>query len=146
MKITLDSLEAFDPTAPYTRSRERKFCCPLPECAGKPVDAAHRKFYLNTQTTAYYCHRCGGKGRLWVPAEQYRPRVSNWSASTVAHRPTQQDQDRLDAEYRARLDDLTRIADDYRRWGDDDLAATITQAVAAHEFVVIGTEDHGGMA
>ena len=66
--LTLQELEAFDPTAP-DRGRERRFCCPL--CGtGKRIDAAHRSLSLNTDTGAWHCHRCQAGGVLrekWQP-------------------------------------------------------------------------------
>lgn len=46
------------------RGEELRFCCPLPGCAGKAKTAAHRSLAVHARTGAYYCHRCGGKGRL----------------------------------------------------------------------------------
>ena len=66
--LTLQELEAFDPTAP-DRGRERRFCCPL--CGtGKRIDAAHRSLSVNTETGAWRCHRCHAGGVLrekWQP-------------------------------------------------------------------------------
>lgn len=73
--LTLAELERFDPYAPDRGARERRFACPLPACAGKPHDSAHRALTLNTATGAWNCHRCGAAGKVrehW----QERPRES----------------------------------------------------------------------
>lgn len=62
--LSLSELEAFDPQAPAAHGRERRFACPFPACAGKPLDAAHRSLSLNTETGRWCCHRCGGAGVL----------------------------------------------------------------------------------
>ena len=67
--LTLAELEAFDVGAPPGR-KERRFCCPLPACADKPRDAAHRALSLNTSTGEWHCHRCTAGGQLreyWAP-------------------------------------------------------------------------------
>ena len=72
--LTLADLEAFDPRA-SGGSRERRFCCPLPACAGKPIDAAHRTVSVSVATGAWTCYRCGGSGKLrrhWQPLAQAR--------------------------------------------------------------------------
>ncbi|SRR5579883_1094199 len=61
--LSLADLEAFDPQAP-PRDGERRFCCPLPACADKPVDAAHRSLSVNVGTGLWRCYRCQARGRL----------------------------------------------------------------------------------
>lgn len=63
IELTLAQLETHDPTAP-DRGAERRFCCPLPECSDKPVDAEHRTLGANTETGQFHCFRCGGRGLL----------------------------------------------------------------------------------
>jgi hypothetical protein len=72
LSLSLADLEAFDPEAPEG-GRERRFCCPLPGCADKRVDRAHRSLSLNTETGVWQCHRCKAGGRLrehWAPPAQ----------------------------------------------------------------------------
>jgi len=61
--LTLAELEAHDPHAAQG-GRERRFCCPLGDCAAKRVDPGHRSLSLNVQTGAWKCHRCGSAGVL----------------------------------------------------------------------------------
>lgn len=68
--LTLEALEAFDPHAPLG-GRERRFCCPLSDCADKPIDAVHRSLSVNVETGAFVCYRCGGRGVL---KEHWQPR------------------------------------------------------------------------
>jgi hypothetical protein len=78
MNLALADLERHDPGAPAGGRRERRFCCPLPECADKPIDRAHRALAVNTSTGAWQCHRCGGSGKLtdfWTDRTD-RPRSS----------------------------------------------------------------------
>jgi Toprim-like len=67
--LALADLEAFDPQAP-PRDGERRFCCPLPACADKPVDADHRSLSAHMSTGLWHCARCqaGGKLREWWTA------------------------------------------------------------------------------
>lgn len=73
--LFLADLEAFDPHAPHT-TPERRFCCPL--CGeGKPKDAAHRCFNVNTPSGAWNCKRCGERGKLadsWEDRPKMNPR------------------------------------------------------------------------
>lgn len=82
IELTLAQLEAFDPKAP-DRGAERRFCCPLPECSDKDVDAEHRTMGVNTETGQFHCFRCGAKGLLrdrWTdtppPTRQSKSRAS----------------------------------------------------------------------
>jgi len=68
--LSLSALEAFDPRAP-ANSAERRFCCPLPACAGKPVDATHRSLAVNATSGLWKCYRCGAAGKL---REHWQPR------------------------------------------------------------------------
>src|ERR1051325_4926779 len=71
--LALADLEAFDPQAP-PRDGERRFLCPLPACADKPTDAAHRSLSVNMSTGLWHCSRCdtGGKLREWWTAPSSR--------------------------------------------------------------------------
>jgi hypothetical protein len=61
--LSLAELEAFDPH-PAGAGDERRFCCPLPACAGKPRDRAHQALGVNVATGLWLCHRCGARGKL----------------------------------------------------------------------------------
>jgi hypothetical protein len=61
--LTLATLEAFDPYAP-PGSSERRFCCPLPACGDKRIDATHRSLTVNMTTGLWTCHRCHAAGCL----------------------------------------------------------------------------------
>jgi hypothetical protein len=61
--LSLADLEAFDPR-PSSHGAERRYCCPLADCAAKPVDREHRSLSVNVTTGAWLCHRCGGRGLL----------------------------------------------------------------------------------
>lgn len=69
--LALADLTAFDPHA-AAGGAKRRFCCPLPACQGKPVDAAHRSLEVETATGFWRCYRCGGRGRL---QEHWQPRL-----------------------------------------------------------------------
>jgi hypothetical protein len=74
--LALADLEAFDPQAP-PRDGERRFCCPLPACADKPTDAAHRSLSVNMDTGLWYCSRCDAGGKLhewWTAPTRRRAR------------------------------------------------------------------------
>ena len=69
--LSLAELEAYDPRAPFRGGKERRFCCPLPACADKHIDAAHRSLTLNVESGAWHCWRCGGAGKVqerWAAA------------------------------------------------------------------------------
>ena len=61
--LTLAGLEDYDLTSPDTGG-QRRFCCPLPDCADKPIDSSHRSLSVATDTGAWYCHRCQNSGKL----------------------------------------------------------------------------------
>ena len=89
--LTLADLEAHDPQAPAGK-RERRFCCPLPACSGKPIDAAHRTLSLNVSTGAWTCYRCGGSGQLrehWQPLTQARRDQARRAFSVSTTPPSQ---------------------------------------------------------
>jgi DNA primase len=74
--LTLADLEAYDPRSP-ARPKERRFCCPLPACRGKRVDAMHRSLSVNVESGAWHCWRCGAAGKLqdyWRPRERLSSR------------------------------------------------------------------------
>lgn len=86
--LSLADLEAFDLCAP-AGAGERRFCCPLPACAGKPRDAAHRTLSVNVQTGAWHCFRCDARGVLrehWRPARE-RTRLQLRQAFALAPTP-----------------------------------------------------------
>ncbi len=61
--LSLAELKSFDPKASGRGKKERRFCCPL--CGtGKRVDHEHRSLSVNTDTGAYFCHRCNAEGKL----------------------------------------------------------------------------------
>lgn len=62
--LTLAELEQFDSTAPDRGAQERRFLCPLPACADKARDKAHRSLSVNTQSGAWRCWRCDAAGKL----------------------------------------------------------------------------------
>jgi hypothetical protein len=61
--LSLPQLEAFDPDGSGGQA-ERRFCCPLDGCRGKPVDRPHQSLCVNTATGLWVCHRCGARGQL----------------------------------------------------------------------------------
>jgi Toprim-like len=72
--LALADLEAFD-AHPSGGGRERRFCCPLDACGGKPRDRAHQSLSVNTESGDWLCFRCGAAGRLverWRPAKELR--------------------------------------------------------------------------
>lgn len=83
--LTLDTLEGYDQGTHPSRT-ERRFCCPLPACADKPVDPAHRSLSLNTSSGEWFCHRCHAGGQLrehWAP---FTPRASAQARSASLRR------------------------------------------------------------
>jgi len=94
--LSLAELSAFDPG--YHAGTEQRYCCPLPACAGKERNRAHRSLAVNTRTGAWHCHRCGESGLLrehWTRTEPSRRqdllavihRTGAPAASTAAPRP-----------------------------------------------------------
>ena len=115
--LTLTDLEAFDLRAP-SGGRERRFCCPLPTCAGKPMDAAHRTLSLNVGTGAWVCYRCGGSGKLrehWQPLSQARQtqlrRAFSVSTTPPAKPAEPVEADDKASEWRAQLEGAVPVAD-----------------------------------
>ena len=48
---------------------EERYCCPLPDCAGKPLDREHQSLSVNKTTGLWICHRCRTSGMLtdfWI--------------------------------------------------------------------------------
>ncbi len=77
--LTLAELESCDPHA-SSHGRERRFLCPLSACADKPRDTSHRSLALDTDSGAWFCHRCQAAGVLkerWVD----RPRAQQAQAA-----------------------------------------------------------------
>lgn len=62
--LSLAELETFDPHAPERGGDSRRFCCPLPACSGKRVDASHRSLSVDVRTGVWKCHRCDASGKL----------------------------------------------------------------------------------
>lgn|GEM_PF-999132 len=86
--LSLAELEAYDPRAPFRGGKERRFCCPLPACADKRIDAAHRSLTLNVESGAWHCWRCGGAGKVqerWVVAP-LRPVQARQRSAAAARR------------------------------------------------------------
>ena len=62
--LSLAILRAYDPGAKDT-GLELRFCCPLPDCAGQPIDKAHRTLCVNSRTGLYKCQRCSKGGKVF---------------------------------------------------------------------------------
>ena len=109
--LTLADLEAFDPRAPAGKP-ERRFCCPLPACSGKPIDAAHRTLSLNVNTGVWTCYRCGGAGQLrehWQPPAQARQIQLRRAFSLSPDRPIEPQ--KADPDWQGHLAGAIPIAD-----------------------------------
>jgi len=85
----------------------KRYACPLPECAGKPVDMAHRSVSVNDETGAWSCWRCHATGLLVEYRSQSdsatfvpRSRTSAFRATVLTPPPRLP---ALDAEAKARL-------------------------------------------
>lgn len=74
--LSLAELQRHDPGAKTFR-----FCCPLDECLGKPINATHRTLVVDHLKGYYFCHRCNGKGRL---EEWHRPYRKPTGLSAIA--------------------------------------------------------------
>lgn len=61
--LSLADLEAID-SGSRGQGTERRFCCPLPACEGKPRDRSHRSLSLQVATGLWHCFRCGASGLL----------------------------------------------------------------------------------
>lgn len=70
--LSLAELERHDPQAP-ARGMERRFLCPFPRCGDKQNPHRHRSLAVNTETGAYYCHRCQERGLLADKRDGSRP-------------------------------------------------------------------------
>lgn len=64
-RIALSDLMRNDPQAPLV-GLELRFCCLMPACRGKPIDAAHRSVAANIEQGVWQCHRCKAAGVLVV--------------------------------------------------------------------------------
>jgi len=76
--LSLADLEAFD-QGTADGHRERRFCCPLEACAGKPRNPAHRCLNVNMESGLWNCKRCGAAGKLrerWDPPQRVSSRAS----------------------------------------------------------------------
>jgi len=74
--FSIADLEQNDPHAPAIAAGDRRFLCPLCGPLHKQ-DSSHRSLSANVNTGAWFCHRCGEKGKLrdfWTEREaQARP-------------------------------------------------------------------------
>jgi hypothetical protein len=61
--LSLAELESCDPQGPL-HGDERRFWCPLPACADKPLDGSHRSLSVNITTGLWTCYRCTAGGKL----------------------------------------------------------------------------------
>lgn len=110
MSLTLEILQRHDPQAPEARGSERRFCCPLESCAGKPIDAGHRSLCVNTQTgqwTCQRCHQCGILGEF-KPASE--PRSYRSSLREVFAVPPPEPEKPADTAWRKELKGLVPLA------------------------------------
>jgi hypothetical protein len=76
--LSLAELEAFGPSS-RGGGAERRFCCPLDDCADMPRDAEHRNLGANMETGTWQCFRCGARGKLveyWAPRPGRRERLA----------------------------------------------------------------------
>jgi hypothetical protein len=111
MALTLAELESFDPQAPPSRGNERRFCCPLPECAGKPRDTAHRSLCVNVSTGQWLCNRCHNVGILGEFKETREPEPRLYAPSTRRVQfPAPEKPPVLTREWMAELRDLKPLA------------------------------------
>lgn len=63
--VTLAEIENNDSRPPAAgRDEFRYLCCLSALCLDKPRDTAHRSLSVNKRTGAFYCHRCGARGKL----------------------------------------------------------------------------------
>jgi hypothetical protein len=61
--LSLAELDAYDPH-PGGAGAERRYCCPLDVCRGKPIDRQHQSLCVNVESGAWICNRCGATGKL----------------------------------------------------------------------------------
>jgi hypothetical protein len=111
VRITLADLERYDGGAPLARGDERRFCCPLEQCAEKPVDASHRTLCLNVESGAWTCQRCHQSGKLDdgqdAPPQEQRERQRLQRAFAVQAPPAEA---KKDPSWRSLLTGLVPIA------------------------------------
>jgi hypothetical protein len=65
------------------RRKKRRLCCPLPACANKRIDAAHRSPTVSVESGAWHCWRCGAAGKLQERWVQLPARPRNRSVATA---------------------------------------------------------------
>ena len=51
-------------SSPTTSGGRLRFCCPLPACAGKPVNRNHQSLSVEPASGVWHCHRCNSNGKL----------------------------------------------------------------------------------
>lgn len=61
--LSLAELDAYD-AHPAGGGAERRYCCPLEGCRGKPVDRQHQSLCVNVESGLWTCNRCTQKGKL----------------------------------------------------------------------------------
>ena len=61
--LSLAELDAYA-ARPAGAGAERRYCCPLEGCRGKPIDRGHQSLCVNTESGLWLCNRCGQKGKL----------------------------------------------------------------------------------
>jgi hypothetical protein len=61
--LSLAALDAYDPR-PAGAGAERRYCCPLEGCRGKPVDRQHQSLCVNVDSGLWVCNRCTARGKL----------------------------------------------------------------------------------
>lgn len=61
--LSLAELQAYD-RGTVSNGGESRFCCPLPACSDKPIDASHRSITVNVESGAWICFRCDAHGLL----------------------------------------------------------------------------------
>jgi hypothetical protein len=61
--LSLAELDAYD-DRPAGAGDEKRYCCPLPACRGKPRDRTHQSLCVNVESGAWICNRCTSRGKL----------------------------------------------------------------------------------
>ena len=82
--VTMAQLEAYDPDPVRQGSRARYLCGLSAACREKPRDTAHRSLSVDNIGGAFYCHRCGEKGRLREFWDKGKPAIKTSHLRPVA--------------------------------------------------------------
>jgi DNA primase len=85
--VTMAQLEAYDPDPVRQGSRARYLCGLSAVCREKPRDTAHRSLSVDNIGGAFYCHRCGEKGKLrefWRELSGTKPAIKRSHLRPVA--------------------------------------------------------------